>query len=123
VQISIPSVILGISASNFSDKIDFGAHVDEDITDSSIYGLQDDKLKAEEDIKLTEAEKVKRRKQKKVKELQQMYKEIVEANNAESDNLAKLSPEEMLVDPEYSSAYQKRIDDEEDETRKELAWD
>jgi hypothetical protein len=32
-------------------------------------------------MKLTEAEKVKLRKKKKVKELQEMYKEIVEAND------------------------------------------
>lgn len=43
--------------------------------------------------------------------MQQMYKEIVEANNNEGDNLAKLTPEEMLVDPEYTAAYQRRIDE------------
>lgn len=47
-----------------------------------------------------------------------MYKEIVDANNKESDNLAKLTAEEMVVDPEYTAAYQKRIDNEEEETRK-----
>lgn len=52
-----------------------------------------------------------------------MYKEIVEANNNEGDNLAKLTPEEMLVDPEYTAAYQRRIDEQEEETKKELAWD
>lgn len=85
-------MILGISAANFSDKIDFGKLVDQDIADSSIYALQDEKLKAEEDLKLSEAEKVKRRKMKKVKELQAMFKEILAANNAESDDLAKLTP-------------------------------
>mgnify|MGYP000297764942 CR=1 FL=1 len=29
----------------------------------------------------------------------------------------------MIVDPEYTAAYQKRIDEEEEDTRKELAWD
>ena len=43
-----------------------------------------------------------------------MYKEIVEANNNESDNLARLSPEELIVDPEYTAAYKKRIDEEEE---------
>jgi hypothetical protein len=54
-QISIPSVILGISSANFSDKIDFGVDVEKDISDSSIYCLQDEKLKAEEDMKLSDA--------------------------------------------------------------------
>ena len=50
-------------------------------------------------MKLSEADKVKRRKKKKVEELQRMYKEIVETNNKESDYLARLTPEELLVDP------------------------
>lgn len=53
--VSIPTVILGISAANFSDKLDFGKDADVDISDSSIYCLQDEKLKAEEDSKLSEA--------------------------------------------------------------------
>jgi hypothetical protein len=112
VQISIPTVILGISAANFSDKIDFGKFVDQDITDSSVYSLQDDKLKAEEDIKLSEADKVKRRKLKKVKELQTMFREIIEGNNAESDHLARLTPEELVIDPAYHETCQQRIDEE-----------
>jgi len=39
-----------------------------------------------------------------------MFKEIVEANKTESDNLARLTPEEMIVDPEYAEAFKKRID-------------
>jgi hypothetical protein len=39
-------VILGISAANFSDKLDFGKDADVDLSDSSIYCLQDEKLKA-----------------------------------------------------------------------------
>lgn len=80
VQISIPTVLLGISSANFSDKIDFGKDAEVDIKDNSIYSLQDDKLKAEEDMKLSEAEKVKLRKMKKIQELQGMFKEILDAN-------------------------------------------
>jgi len=39
------------------------------------------------------------------------------------DKLAKLTPEDMIVDPEYTAAFQKRVDEEEEETKKELAWD
>ena len=80
VQISIPTVLLGISSANFSDKIDFGKDAEVDIKDNSIYSLQDDKLKAEEDMKLSEAQKVKLRKMKKIQELQGMFKEILDAN-------------------------------------------
>lgn len=72
IQISHPSVILGISGANFSDKLDFGVS-EQDISDNNLYCLQDDKLKAEEDMKLSEAEKVKLRKLKKIKELQSMF--------------------------------------------------
>lgn len=61
-------------------------------------------------MKLSDAEKIKRRKYQKIKELQTMFKEIVEANKAESDHLARLTHEEMVVDPEYAQAFQKRID-------------
>ncbi len=47
IQVSIPTVLLGISSANFSDKIDFGKEVDVDIKDNTIYCLQDEKLKAE----------------------------------------------------------------------------
>ena len=43
-----------------------------------------------------------------------MYQEVVEANNKESDQLARLTEQEMIVDPEYTAAFQKRIDDEEE---------
>lgn len=59
----------------------------------------------------------------KVKELQQLFKDIVEANKNETDSLAKLTPQELVVDPEYAAAFQMRIDEEEAETRKELMWD
>lgn len=52
-NITIPSIILGISANNFTDKIDFGPNPDQDIEDSSMYCLQDEKLKAEEDMKMS----------------------------------------------------------------------
>lgn len=42
-----------------------------------------------------------------------MFKEIVTANNNEKDNLLKLTSDELLVDPEYTAAYQKKMDEEE----------
>ena len=53
-------------------------------------------------MKLSDAEKIKRRKYQNIKELQGLFKEIVEANRAESDHLARLAPQEMVVDPEYA---------------------
>lgn len=53
VQISLPSVILGISEATFGDKIDLGKDVGQDISDNTLYSLKDEKLKAGEDMKLT----------------------------------------------------------------------
>ena len=41
IQISIPNVILGISEATYSDKVDLGKDVGKDITDNTIYSLQD----------------------------------------------------------------------------------
>ena len=41
VQVSLPNVILGISESTFSDKFDLGKEIDNDISDSAAYCLQD----------------------------------------------------------------------------------
>ena len=64
-------------------------------------------------MKMTDAEKVKAKKLKKIKQLQAMFREILEANQKQTDNLAKLTESELLVDPEYAEAYQKRMDAEE----------
>lgn len=74
-------------------------------------------------MKLSQADKVKNKKLKKIKELQDLFKEILETNKSETDNLAKLTKEELIVDPEYAAAFQKRIDQEQEQTRKELSWD
>ena len=65
-------------------------------------------------MKLTEAEKVKIRKAKKIKQLQDNFKQILDANKSETDNLAKLTPEDLIVDPQYTAAFQKRVDEEEE---------
>lgn len=41
-----------------------------------------------------------------------MFTEIVTTNNNEKDYLLKLTPEELVVDPEYNAAYQKKMDEE-----------
>jgi hypothetical protein len=64
-------------------------------------------------MKMSEATKVKAKKMRKVKELQELFREIVAANNQEKDHFLKLTAEELLVDPEYAAAYQQRMDEEE----------
>lgn len=41
---------------------------------------------------MSEAEKTKLKKRKKILDLQKLYKEVVESNEAETDYLAKLKP-------------------------------
>lgn len=82
VQISMPPMILGISEATFSDEIQFTSEEEKDIADSNKFCLQEEKLKKEESEKMSEAEKAKLKKKKKIQDLQRLYKEVIESNNA-----------------------------------------
>lgn len=92
VQISIPTVILGINEGTFGDAVDLGKDAGQDIADSSIYSLKDEKLKAGEDMKLSEADKIKKRRRERIRELQSIFQQVVALNQSETDSLAKLTP-------------------------------
>lgn len=66
-----------------------------------MYSIQERKLKAEEDNKMSVADRRKLEKRNKIKELQQIFKEVLNVNRGQEDELAKLSQEELVVDPEY----------------------
>ena len=93
------------------------------MTTNTGYSIQEEKLKAEEDNKMTEADKVKLAKRRKIQELQNVFNEIVETNNQEVDEFVRLSPEELVVDPEFVEILNKEVQEEIEETSKELAYD
>lgn len=57
-----------------------------------------------------------------VRLLRESYEEL-RRKNVERDEHSRLKPEEISVDPEYNEMIRKRIEEELEETRKELAWD
>lgn len=117
----IPTSILGLNEVSFIDKLE----TDEtsDMSSSAGYSIQEEKLKAEEDNKMSEADKVKLAKRRKIKELQNIFNEIVATNSRETDEIVKLSREELVVDPEYVDILRTQVEDEIEETRKELEYD
>lgn len=121
--ITVPTAINGINEVSFIEGIDLSEPAEEDVSDSAGYSIQERKLKAEEDNKMSEADKTKRNKRNKIRELQQIFKEVIETNKAQVDEFAKLTPEELTVDPEYVEILHKQVEFELDETRKELEYD
>jgi hypothetical protein len=121
--ITFPSTINGINEVSFIEGIDLSEPAEEDIGDSKGYSIQERKLKAEEDNKMSEADKAKKNKRNKVKELQHIFKEVIETNKAQVDEFAKLTPDELTVDPEYVEILHKQVEFELEETRKELEYD
>ena len=72
---------------------------------------------------MSEAEKAKLKKRKKIQDLQKLYKEVIESNDAETEQLAKLKPEELVIDEEYEEMLKERVKEEVEETKKVMMWD
>jgi hypothetical protein len=123
VQVNMAPMILGISEATFADAIQFTSEEERDITDNTKFCLQEEKLKKEESEKMSEAEKAKLKKIKKIQDLQKLYKEVIESNEAETEQLAKLKPEELTIDEEYEQMLKDRVKDEIEETKKVMMWD
>jgi hypothetical protein len=84
---------------SFIEGIELNEASEQDINDSNMYSIQERKLKAEEDNKMSVADRRKRDKRNKIKELQQTFRDVLDANKNQEDELAKLSQEELVVDP------------------------
>lgn len=112
----------GLSESSFKDELDTQTDEHEDILNENIYSIQQAKLLAEEDHKKSLAEQKKAKILEIIRNLRETYEEL-KRKNEEKDQYTKLKPEEMCVDPEYNEMLRKRIEEELEETRKELAWD
>lgn len=55
-------------------------------------------------------------------ELRIEFNELLKRNN-ETEVHARLSKEELCLDPEYIEQLNQRVEDDLDDTRKELKWD
>ncbi len=63
------------------------------------------------------------KKKKRIQDLQKLYKEVIESNEAETEQLAKLKPEELVIDEEYEQMLKERVHGEIEETKKVMMWD
>lgn len=90
----------GINEGTFSDEIELKDNKEEDILDDKIYSIQQAKLLAEEDYRKKEAEKKKNIVREKIRSLVSQYEDAKHKNN-EIDEVARLTVDEMTVDPEY----------------------
>lgn len=77
---------------------------------------------AEEDNKKTEAEKKKEKKLSQIKSLREQF-HAVRLQDQQSNEFAKLSSDELCVDPEYIQMLNDRVAEDVEETRKELEYD
>lgn len=48
---------------------------------------------------------------------------MIESNEAETEQLAKLKPEELVIDEEYEQMLKEKVQDEIEETKKVMMWD
>ena len=48
---------------------------------------------------------------------------MIESNEADTEQLAKLKPEELVIDEEYEQMLKEKVQDEIEETKKVMMWD
>ena len=111
---------MGINSGSFPD--DIPVEKADDILDDSIYSIQQAKLLAEEDNRRNEANQKKETVKQRIINLREQFGQVRQKNQT-SDEAAKLTEEELCVDPEYKQMLLDRVAEDVDETRKELEWD
>lgn len=89
---------MGINSGSFPDDIPVDK-VD-DIVDDTIYSIQQAKLLAEEDNRRNEANQKKETVKQRILNLREQFSQVRQKNQT-SDEAAKLTEEELCVDPEY----------------------
>ena len=93
----------------------------QDITDHSIYSIQQSKLRTEEDHRLKLAEEKKQGVRKKVDQLRSEFTQLVKQNEAEEE-VIRVSQNDFNIDPEYFEMLLERNANKIEETKKEVAW-
>ena len=115
-----PKYEMGIDVLKIEEKPPSITQLSDDITDTSIYSLQMDKLKTDEDKKKTLAEMKKERKRQEIAVLRAEFEDMVrETQSLEAKY--QLSDEELQVDPEYMKTLLARNQDMIEEAEKEIA--
>lgn len=113
---------LGINSTSFTDELLITNPEENDIVDDKIYSIQQAKLLAEEDHKRNEADKKKETVKARIMQLREQFQQL-RVKNQQAEDAAKLTEEELCVDPEFKQMLLDRVAEDVEETRKELEWD
>jgi cilia- and flagella-associated protein 44 len=116
-----PKYELGIEILKIDEKPPSITPLSDDITDTSIYSLQMDKLKTDEDKKKTLAEMKKERKKQEIAVLRAEFEDLLRENQSLEPKY-HLSNEELQVDPAYTNTLLSRNQLLIEEAEKEIAW-
>lgn len=116
-----PKYEMGIDVLKINEKPPSIVPLSDDITDTTIYSLQMDKLKTDEDKKRTLAEMKKERKRQEIALLRAEFEDL-QRENSSLENKYQLTQEELQVDPEYTNTLYERNQALLDEAQKEIAW-
>ena len=93
-----------------------------DITDESIYSIQQAKLRTEEDRKLEIAEEKKRGVRAKIEGLRERFVKVVEKNK-EVEEVIQVAEQDFNIDPDFFNMLIERSKAKIEETKKEEQWE
>lgn len=93
----------------------------QDITDESIYSIQQAKLRTEEDHRLRLAEEAKQNVRNKIKVLRKNFKDL-KNKNLDQQEVLRVSNDDFNIDPDYFDQLLEKNQDKIQETRKEVQW-
>ena len=93
-----------------------------DITDESIYSIQQAKLRTEEDRKLEIAEEKKRGVRGKIEGLRERFVKVVEKNK-EVEEVIQVAEQDFNIDPDFFNMLIERSKAKIEETKKEEQWE
>lgn len=92
-----------------------------DVTDPTIYSIQQSKLRTEEDHRLSLADRKKEGVRKQILELRNEFQRVVEKNELNQEHL-RVNEDDFQIDPEFFHILQERNEAKIEETKKEVAW-
>lgn len=111
----------GLDETLFSVSLRGFPDIADDITDTSVYSIQQSKLRTEEDHRLKLAEEKKQGVRKKIDGLRDQFKDLTKLND-EQEEVIKVGSDDFNIDPDYFETLLERNAAKIEETKKEVAW-
>ena len=111
----------GLDETLFSVSLRGFPDICDDITDTSVYSIQQSKLRTEEDHRLKLAEEKKQGVRKKIEGLRDQFKELTTLNDTQEE-VIKVGNDDFNIDPDYFEMLLERNAGKIEETKKEVAW-